>query len=73
MKAKWLGRGGAILSKVAGKDFTNKVTLDLRYKGGREGRSPGQVAEWGGLPLATHKFLQSSVHPTPLSLVPPDG
>lgn len=37
MKAKWLGRGGAILSKVAGKDFTNKVTLDLRYKGGREG------------------------------------
>lgn len=37
MKAKWLGRGGAILSKVAGKDFTDKVTLDLRYKGGREG------------------------------------
>lgn len=37
MKAKWLGRGGAILNKVAGKDFTNKVTLDLRYKGGGEG------------------------------------
>ena len=37
MKAEWLGRGGAILNKVAGKDFTNKLTLYLRYKGGGEG------------------------------------
>ena len=29
--------GVAILNRAAGRDFTNKVTLDLRYKGGGEG------------------------------------